>query len=242
MKQIIVIVVLVAGIIGGAVLLGGGGDETEGVVSNNVYGNENASVTILEYADFECPACASFAPVISQVKEIYKDLVQFEFKHFPLVQRHPNSIAAHRAAEAAGKQGKFWEMHDILYQRQVSWRAQSTGAGGFTNTNAAETFSGYAQELGLDVVQFDVDVRADTTIGTINADIAQGRGKGVESTPTFYLNGELVEDIAQIATVEGFSALLDEALGRTNGGAQNDAAQEAPAEEVAKPEEETTQE
>ncbi len=235
MKQIIIIIVAVVGVIGAAVLLGGGDEETAGAVSNNFYGPESAEVVVTEYADFECPACAQFYPIVSQVKEQFKDQVKFEFKHFPLVSIHPNSIAAHRAAQAAAQQGKFWEMHDLLFQRQSSWAAQSTGSGGFTNTNAAETFRGYAEELQLDLEQYDTDVQASETIGTINADISLGRENGVESTPTFYINGELFEDSNQLASVEGFTAVLEEALGQTS----DDSEPEAPTqEEATAPEEE----
>jgi protein-disulfide isomerase len=242
-KQIIVIIVLVVGVIGAAVLLSGGDEDNAGAVSNNFYGLESASVTVTEYADFECPACAQFAPVINQVKETFKDQARFEFKHFPLVSIHPNAIAAHRAAQAAAKQDKFWEMHDILYERQNSWRAQSSGAGGFTNTNAAETFRSYAEELQLDLEQYEADVQSSETIGTINADIAFGREQGVESTPTFFINGELVEDLNQLATVEGFTALIEEALVEAGESPASDDAEETPASEPedAKPEEDQTQ-
>lgn len=239
MKQIIIIIVAVVGIIGAAVLLGGGDEETAGAVSNNFYGAENAEVVVTEYADFECPACAQFYPIINQVKEQFKDQVKFEFKHFPLVSIHPNSIASHRAAQAASNQGKFWEMHDVLYERQSAWAAQSTGSGGFTNTNAAETFRSYAEELQLNMEQYDADVQASETIGTINADISLGRSVGVDSTPTFFLNGERIEDTNQLASVEGFSALIQEALDEATGTSSE---ANAPAqEEAVVPEEETAE-
>ena len=241
MKQLIGIIVLVAAIIGGAVLLSGSDEETAGAASNNFYGKEDASVVITEYGDFECPACAQFFPVVDTVKQQFEDRVKLEFKHFPLVQIHPNAIAAHRAAEAAAKQGQFWEMHDLLYERQPSWAAQSTGAGGFSNTNAAEPFEGYAQELGLDVEQFKADVASSETIGTVNADIAEGRALGAESTPTFLLNGEIIDDLNSLATVEGFTALIEEALAEAEGTESTESTSEATSED-ARPEEEATTE
>ncbi len=233
MKQIIIITLLVVGIIGGAVIFSGGEDSAEGSPSNNFYGQENAEVVITEYGDFQCPACGQFAPIFSQMKEDYKDQVRFEFKHFPLVQIHPNAIAAHRAAEAAGNQGKFWEMHDLLYERQTAWSNSGT-----TSNNPAEIFEGYAQELGLDTEQYAADVRSSQTIGIINADIAQGREIGAESTPTFLLNGEIVSDINQLATVEGFSSFIDEALGNSESGSENEnaASDESQGDEASKPE------
>jgi protein-disulfide isomerase len=247
MKQIIVIIVAVVGIVGAAVLLGGGDEEAAGAPSNNFFGQESAEVVVTEYADFECPACAQFTPIVDQVKEQFADQVRFEFRHFPLVSIHPNAIAAHRAAEAAGQQGKFWEMHSVLFERQNAWRAQSSGAGGFTNTNAAETFRGYAVELGLDMEQYDADVPSSETIGTINADIALGRENGVESTPTFFINGEQIIDSSQVASVEGFSALIEEALAGATDGDQSsetgtDQEDSTQSEEATRPDDEPVEE
>jgi protein-disulfide isomerase len=238
MKQLIGIIVLVIGIIGAAVVFSGGGDDVAGAVSNNFYGQESATVTVTEFADFECPACAQFFPIISQVKEQFKDQVRFEFKHFPLVQIHPNSIAAHRAAQAAAKQGKFWEMHDLLYERQTSWRAQSNGTGVSTNSNPGLTFERYAEELGLDVEQYKLDVSANETIGTINADIAAGKAKGAVSTPTFYINGKLVEDLASLATPEGFASVIQTAIDDAEVSSDLGTDTVQPVEEAIKPEEE----
>lgn len=89
--------------------------------TDQVKGKENASVTLIEYADFQCPACASYAPVVEQLEENYGDRVRFVFRHFPLISIHKNAYAASVATEAAGAQGKFWEMHDLLFERQSEW-------------------------------------------------------------------------------------------------------------------------
>jgi len=239
-KQIIFITIAIVAVIGGAVLLSGGDEEVVGATSNNFFGPEDASVVITEYADFECPACANFAPVVDTVKEEFADQVKFEFKHFPLVQIHPNAIAAHRAAQAAANQGAFWEMHDLLYEQQATWRAQgSGGGGGFNNTNAAATFEGFAGQLGLDIEQYKEDVASDETIAVINADIAEGREKGAQSTPTFYVNGELIEDLNTVATPEGFRAFLEAELANVSAESDEDAEQtnaSEPADEDVKPE------
>lgn len=218
MRNMIIIIVLIVGIIGAAVVFSGGGDQAAGVPSNNFYGLEQSSVTVTEYGDFECPACSQFAPIVAQVKENFKDEIRFEFKHFPLVQIHPNSIAAHRSAEAAAKQGKFWEMHDMLYSRVADWRSSgNTGAHGVAaSNNPASIFEGYAAELGLDMEIYKVDVKDASTISTINTDIAEGRDIGTQSTPTFYINGKLVEDLTAASTVEGFSALIQAELDATS--------------------------
>jgi len=220
MKQIIIGVLAVIVIIGGAVVFGKDKEAANGTPSNNFYGQEQATVTLIEYGDFECSACAAFHPIVSQIKEEYKDQIRFEFRHFPLVQIHFNAQAAHRAAQAAANQGKFWEMHDLLYERQASWSAnvQQSGNGGpvASNNNPGPIFEGYAQELGLDIEQFKTDVASGDTLGIINSDVDLGGSDGVTGTPTFVLNGKKIDDTATVGTVEGFRALIDEALGINN--------------------------
>jgi protein-disulfide isomerase len=211
MKQTIIAVLLIVAIIGGAVAFSKD-KVTEGIPSNNFYGQENSAVTLVEYGDFECTACASFYPIFSQIKEIFKDEVKFEYRHFPLVQIHPNSIAAHRAAEAAAKQGKFWEMHNILFERQVSWSAAGGSGNNIPGNSPTPIFEGYAQELGLDLEKFKVDVKSSETLDTINADTALGKKAGVSATPTFILNGKKIENTTQIDTVEEFSTLIQQAI------------------------------
>jgi protein-disulfide isomerase len=203
MKQIIIAVVAIVGIIAGAMILGGSEDTAVGAQSNNWYGNENGIITVTEYADFQCPACASFYPIVSQVKEQFKDDVRFEFKHFPLVQIHPNATTAHRAAQAAASQGKFWEMHDLLYERQQAW-SQST--------NPTSVFEEYARELNLDIEIYKADVASSDTLAIINADIEAGKQVNVNSTPTFFIDGNQVEDGASIASVEDFANAIQAAI------------------------------
>jgi len=214
MKQGIIGILLIVLIIGGAVVFGKS-DEPSGTPSNNVYGNENAATTLTEYGDFECPACGAFYPIVAQVKEKFKDSLRFEFKNFPLVNLHANAQAAHRAAEAAAKQGKFWEMHDLLYQNQDVWRSNAATTGHGTtvsNNNPSAIFEGYATDLGLDLDKFKSDVAAQSTLATINADSALGGQLGVTGTPTFFLNGKKIEDQSSISSVEKFSALIENAI------------------------------
>lgn len=212
MKQIIIGTLVVVGILTGAIVFGKD-KEVAGVPSNNFYGQSESTVTLIEYGDFECPACAAFYPIVAQVKEQFKDQIRFEFRHFPLVQIHGNATAAHRAAEAAAKQGKFWEMHDVLYERQVSWQSnQGAGHNGISSNNPTAIFAEYATELGLNMDQFTADVKASETLATINTDTALGKEVGVSGTPTFVLNGKKIEDSSTIDTVEEFAALIEEAL------------------------------
>jgi len=236
MKQIIIAVVVIVGIIIGATLVGGDSEIVTAETSNNFYGQKEGVVTLTEYGDFQCPACAGFYPIFSQVKEQFKDNVRFEYKHFPLVQIHPNATAAHRAAQAAANQGKFWEMHDRLYEQQQAWN--ETG-------NPAAVFQEYARDIGLDMEQYDAEVSTSETLAVINADIALGRENDVVSTPTFFLDGELIEDLNSLSTVQGFSQFIQDAIDAKNGDSDSsnveddeDTPNDQPTDIEARPEEE----
>lgn len=218
MKQVIIAIIVVAAIIGGAVVLGKD-KAIEGNPSNHVYGKADATVRLIEYGDFECPACKAFFPIVEQVKEKYKDKIAFQFANFPLAQIHQNAVAAHRAAEAASNQGKFWEMYEILYTRQEDWNGPSQADPvGATTAQAITKFEGYASELGLNLDQFRADVNNSNTVGTINADTAAAKAAGGTGTPTFVLNGKRIDDTSSIDTVDEFSTLIDQALGETQSG------------------------
>jgi protein-disulfide isomerase len=164
-------------------------------------GNPEAKVTLLEYGDFQCPACSGYYPILQAVKEQYGDKINFQFRHFPIVSIHPNAMSAHRAAEAAGNQGKFWEMHDMLYERQDSWKE---------NSNPGSIFEGYAEELQLNMDQYRLDVASPDTKAVIDADIKAGQDAGVTGTPTFFINGKKIDNSPR--DVAGFTALIDEIL------------------------------
>jgi protein-disulfide isomerase len=169
--------------------------------SSHVYGENKKGVTLVEYGDFECPACGAYFPVIQSVKEKYKSDISFRFVNFPLTSIHQNAMAAHRAAEAAGKQGKFFEMHDLLYERQSSWKGSS---------NPSIIFEDYAANLGLNIEQFKTDAASADINGIINADLNEGKKLGVDSTPTFFLEGKKLAEPPR--DIEGFSKLIDEAI------------------------------
>jgi protein-disulfide isomerase len=169
--------------------------------SSHFLGEKNANVTLLEYADFQCPACQAFNPVVKQVVEKYKDQISFQFKHFPLTQIHPNAFASSRAAEAAGKQDKFWEMHDLLYENQSQWSGL---------TDPFNTFTGYAISLGLDGEQFKVDYASSEINDIVNADYREAMSSGATSTPTFVLNGKRLEQ--NPSSLEEFDQLIADAI------------------------------
>lgn len=163
-------------------------------------GPENARVTIIEYSDLQCPACAAYAPVVKQILEKYPDDVRFVYRHFPLNQIHPNAYEAALAVEAAGKQGKFWEMHDLLFANQSAWAR--VGA-------PLESFLAYAGQLELDVAQFEADYRSDAVKDKVAADQASGYAAGISATPTFFLNGA---PLSNPRGLEGFVTAIDAAL------------------------------
>ncbi len=168
--------------------------------TNHVIGEGKSGVTLVEYADFECSYCGQYFPIVQEVKEKYKDQISFQFRHLPLVQVHSNALAASRAAEAAAKQGKFWEMHDIIFQNQSAWTQRS---------DASSVFVEYAAQLNLDMEKFKADVASSETNNIINADIAEfKKTKESMSTPTFFLDGKLIKP----TSLDDFNKLIDEAI------------------------------
>ena len=179
----IIIVVIVAVLIGGSIWYSGTVAEknNEGITFvPHIKGNAEAQVTLTEYSDFECPACASFHPVVLDVMEEFGDQIAFEYKHFPL-PIHPLAEPAARAAEAAGQQGKFFEFHDLLFINQRAWS---------NSPNPMIFFKDFATELELDVEQFERQYKASAIRDKVRADAAAARELGLTGTPTFFLNGE----------------------------------------------------
>lgn len=187
-KIILGILVLTVVIIGGGAALLGRSSSSSGKIvdaallvksGSPTLGPENAPVAIVEFADFQCPACAAAHPVLQKVFLQYGDKVRFVFRHFPLTQTHEHALAAASAAEAAKAQGKFWEMHDLLLTRQSSWSQDGSGA-----------FTEYAKELGLDTERFTQETGDGTHRQRIEEDAADGRQAGVNQTPTIFINGK----------------------------------------------------
>ena len=150
-----------------------------------VKGNPEASVVLVEYSDFQCPACQAYAGLIQSANEEFGDDLAIVYRHFPLKQIHLQAELAARAAEAAGKQGKFWEMHDMLFDRQEDW-ADDRGA--------QKMFEEYADDLGLDVEMFSKDINSKEVKALVKADYQSGLGLQINSTPTFFLQGEQIEN------------------------------------------------
>ena len=155
-----------------------------GATPPNYAGSPTASVTIEEFADFQCGSCAAAFPVINEIKSMYGSRIRFVFRNFPLsIPAHDKAYDAAVATEAAGMQGKFWEMHAQLFQNQQAWSS---------SPNYRQLWSEYAQKIGLDVNKFTADLAGIGAKGRVDADLARGRGLNVNSTPTVYINGNLV--------------------------------------------------
>lgn len=170
--------------------------------TDHVKGAEDAAVTLVEYGDFECPACAFYAPIVKSLSDSYPDRLRVVFRHFPLPS-HTNAYEAALAAEAAGKQGKFWEMHDVLYEKQEEWSK---------NSNPQGKFEEYASQLELDLEKFKKDMETDDLKEKVDNDVLSGNSLKVSFTPSFFLDGQLV----QPRSLDEFKKLIDNMLKESN--------------------------
>ena len=171
--------------------------------SENIKGDKEALATLIEYSDFQCPACGSYYPILKKVSEDLGAKVRFTYRHFPLPQ-HKNAKLAATVAEAAGKQGKFWEMHDLIFQNQSDWSEEK---------NAAVLFAKYAQDIGLDLARFQTDIASDDIKAKIENDYKSGVKAGVDSTPSFFLNGK---KIANPRNYDEFKNYIGQAIKQSN--------------------------
>jgi protein-disulfide isomerase len=154
--------------------------------TNNVQGQNKAGVTFMEYGDFECPICEAYYLPLKQAVAPYLAQIHFQFRNLPLTAIHPNAFAGARAAEAAALQGKFWPMHDKLYDNQNAWVSSSS---------PIDIFTQYAQQIGLNVNQFKSDYASTKVNDTINADLAAFSKTGQQqATPTFFMNGKYLSN------------------------------------------------
>lgn len=178
---------------------------TEVTESDWTKGNPEADVVLVEYSDFQCPACLAYDPVISQLLAEYGDRMLFVYRHFPLKTIHRNATAAAAAAEAAGVQGKFWEMHNVLFANQGSWANLA---------NPGSEFERYAAALSLNVEQFLSDYVSKTVKDQVEADYQSGLDARLDSTPSFFLNGAKLTQNPQ--GYDAFATLIEAELAKTS--------------------------
>lgn len=146
-------------------------------------GPANAPVKIEEFGDFECPPCGMFHPILKQMVQEFGNQIQVTYREFPLNPPHQHAVHAAAAAEAAALQGKFWEMHGMIFEHQSEWKVAF---------DSRPIFEGYAKQLGLDVERFKRDVQSDRVEQRIFLDGRRGHSLGVNSTPTVFMNGREV--------------------------------------------------
>ena len=175
--------------------------QTVSVEGSPVLGEDSAKITIVEFSDFQCPYCSRSVQTMKDLRIKYGNLVRLVYKHFPLVN-HTNAHPAAIASMAAGKQGKFWEMHDALMMNQHQWGAADS-------KEMEDIVSGYAKALGLDMQKFKKDLKDPSFEETIKRDINLGMKLSIQATPTFFVNGVQVRGAVDISY---FSMVIDRLL------------------------------
>lgn len=154
---------------------------------DHIQGPAEAAVTLVEYGDYECPYCGAAYPIIKELQERMGERLRFVFRNFPITTSHPHAEQAAEAAEAAAAQGRFWQMHDLLYENQ-----QRLGD---------EDLRAYAGQLGLEVEPFDQELAEHVHAPRVREDFMSGVRSGVNGTPTFYINGLRYDDSYELDTL-----------------------------------------
>lgn len=172
-----------------------------GATPPNLMGSTTANVTIEEFADFQCGACASVHPVLKEIQSTYGSRIRFIFRNFPLaIPAHDKAYEAAVAVEAVGMQDrtKFWAMQNLLFENQQAWNA---------SPNYRQIWEGYVEQIGLDVEKFKTDAAGRDAKARVDADLARGRGMSVDSTPTLLVNGKNIP--LQSITVSNLRQVID---------------------------------
>lgn len=164
------------------------------------FGNPQAKVVLTEYADFQCPGCGAYYPIVKKLTEDYKDKLFFVYRFFPLTNIHRNALQASEAGYAASKQGKFWEMHDVLFEHQNDWAELP---------DPTSTFMSYAQQVGLNIDQFKKDSTSSNTENYIKSQEQAAIDLGLPGTPSFFIDGKQIQNPAGY---DAFKQLIDQQL------------------------------
>lgn len=171
----------------------------------NTLGPQTAAVTIEEFADYQCPTCATVHTKMKEINSLYNGRVKFIYRSFPLTQIHKNAYEAAVAAEAAGMQGKYWAMQDQLFSNQQAWSNSS---------EARKIFEDYAAKIGLDAAKFQTDMAGFATKGRVDADLTRGKALSISGTPTVYINGNKLA--FEQMEVNAMRQVIDAELQRTS--------------------------
>lgn len=177
------------------------GSEPLGAEPPHIRGNANAAVTLEEFADFQCPSCGVYYPELKKIEAEFGDSLRVIFRELPLVPPHEHALMAAQAAEAAGFQGRFWEMHDKLYANQAAWSEAK---------DLVPIFVDYAKQIGLDTDRFIKDLNSEAVARRIFQDGKRAHTLAVNSTPTFYVNGKEAKD--EEWKPAGLRAMINQAL------------------------------
>ena len=148
-------------------------------------GEKSAKAVLVEYSDFQCPACRLYYPIVEQLVKDCDGELDLIYRHFPLAQIHRNALPAALAAEAAGTQGKFWEMHNLLFDNQDIWKDLA---------DPKSAFEAYANTIGLDIVKFRADISSEKVMDSVKESYKSGLKMGLQGTPTFFLNGDRIDN------------------------------------------------
>jgi protein-disulfide isomerase len=184
----------------------------------NETGSPTARVTLEEFADFQCGSCAAEHPTMNEIKSMYGTRIHFIFRNFPLkIPAHDKSYDAAIAAEAAGAQGKFWEMQNMLFTHQQDWTKAPT---------FRDIWKGYAQTIGLNVPKWEADISGIGPKGRVNEDMERGNACNINSTPTLFINGTAVPFASM--TVDGIKAIVDAELQKGSGAPPSNTESKAP--------------
>jgi protein-disulfide isomerase len=165
-------------------------------------GNKNAKVTIIEYSDFQCPSCAAYHPWVNQLLQDFSNKIYFSYRFFPLTNAHQNAMISAQAGFAAYKQGKFFEMADMLFNNQSAWQGLA---------DPTSVFAGYAQSLKLDLQKFKTDMNSDAAKNFIQGEYDEGLNAGITYTPSFILDGKLIQNPP---TYDGFKTLVNNEINK----------------------------
>ncbi len=170
--------------------------DQNGNIGDHTAGSDANKLLLIEYGDYQCPSCGAAYPNLETLLEDYGEKFTLVFRNFPLTSIHSNALAAASAAEAAGLQGKFWEMHGMLYQNQNDWSSLDA-------SKRTEIFNQYAQTLGLNIDTFTADLASKPVSKKVQFDIALGKSLDITGTPTFFLNGDKLDEATSSGIVQG---------------------------------------
>lgn len=215
MKNIVTWSIVGAAIVGIVVLviISKGGTATSNTLApvtteDHVAGATTAPAVLVEYSDYQCPACGSYYSVVKNLQKKYGDRLALVYRNFPLTTLHQYAQLGAQAAEASGMQGKYWEMHDLLFENQATW-SKSANA-----NDVKKSFSDYANQLKLDVTKFNSDLTSSAVANRVDRDVQSGNAMSISGTPTFFLNGK---KLTNPGSEDAFSAIIDGVLsGTTN--------------------------